>query len=230
MDFSGHAPYCLCMVMLFHEYRPDHARWLDHVKITGVMTLLPAIIAVVFLLGIGWRLPWIFAAGGLSAAMFLVLLGATVLDEDEHGLSPLGRRLAAAKKHWFPMFLVPIQSLTTILTILFFWMTLAHLFPPPPGLNVVLILTVLIIPLRRVMSIHHKVDPLAEVTLPEELIRAAFNILVTLLAALAIQTYGLNETPEGAAPVGAIMVWVPAVVIILLNIVLLIHHLVSRNR
>lgn len=174
--------------------------------------------------------PGLFASAGVAAAGLLMLFGLHGLHREEH-LARISRWLVKYTDRWFPALLIILQNLFIALTVLLLWFATAELgFPATPLLHVQLVVLLGLAPLRRVLHGTYPANPPPWRELLVELLRYLHASLVASFVASLLTRLMIppGERLEQGLPPGLILIWVPAVLVIITSIILFIDHVLRK--
>lgn len=216
---------------VFEEYKLSSRHAREHFRRSLATGVVPA--ALSLWIGLS-RLPHVgpglCAALGLSVAGLLMLWAARELHR-ERQVSQLSGWLVYWSDRWFPAFVLLCQNFFVSITVMLLWFTICDLGLNASWLQHVLLLTLLALsPLRRILDGTEPThpSPLREL-FTESLGYLNTMVLVVFVAdtisrALLPPDKPLTEAP----PLGAVMVWVPAVLIIIGCVILFIDHILRK--
>ncbi len=216
---------------LAQEYRPSHRFSERHARLTQNMGWLPAGLALILLYAYQRKAgPGLWAALGLAISLQMILWSARRIRAHTARRSKLGDRIAASTDRWFPAFLILTQAAITTNTAAIFWFTLIELgYRASLPQSILLALWLFVLPIRRISRLA-----MTELNRPRDEVLYFFthytsHILLTLFIAVTANqaVTPAAETPD-AQPIAAIVIWVPAVLIILTFAVLFTDHIVRK--
>ena len=190
-------------------------------------------IAVILAIGLAnnWVVsPALWSGLGIVVGTQLLLAGSYRLHTTDDTLSGWGRRLEASADTWFPSLLFAAQTVNVLTVLLVLWFSLQALSLNIPFWHNVNILGIaVLVPLRMVLR------SLAETRSSERLTTMADLLgypLAAFIALITAGTLGSAFQTEAAAsqagvPAPLLVVWVPALLVVLVSSVLLIVRLAT---
>ena len=220
-------------MLLYEEYKLSHRRSAEHYNKTFWLAWMPAGVAALMIYAKGSSAgAGLWGGLGFAMAVQMILWSGRAIHRPRQRLSPFSRKLVETSDTWFPQFLITIQGAVTGITILLLWFTLCELGVRSMFVqHLALVLAVILIPLRRIASIRIKQAPGPKNEIRYEIIHYSQIIFVTLFIAfcfhLIIMPEGENLTSD--VPLGAILLWIPACLIIVSCIVLFVDHLIRKQ-
>lgn len=173
--------------------------------------------------------PGLVACLGLSVAALLSLCGLRDLLRETR-LSQPCRLLKSRADAWFPATLVLHQNFFIALILLPLWWATADLgFPASPFTNALIFFLLGISPLRRILEGTHTDLSSAGREILMEGLRYLFVAALTILLTTWLAQMGQAPGATGQAPSpGAIILWMPCVLIVLTCFVLFLDHILRK--
>jgi hypothetical protein len=174
--------------------------------------------------------PGLYAACGLALAGLLMLWSARQVHR-ERDVSRFTRWLVRYSDAWYPSFVLVCQNFFVGLTVMLLWLTVCELGYAASWLQHTLLLLLLALsPLRRIL---HGTEPMNPSPLRELFTEALGYLHATLLAVFLASSISIALLPPdkpltGALPLSVVMVWVPAVLVIITCVILLIDHILRK--
>lgn len=173
--------------------------------------------------------PGLWAALGVAAGLELVLWGCHALHAASEEASALGQRLIRSSDRWYPATLFILHHLFLILLLVMLWTALTGLgLPTSPLLHGVFAALVLLLPLRGLLH-----EPAVSATPRGRELACNFThylliALSTLFVALILTGFMLppGEPLLREVPPPVIVVWVPAILVMLLCLLLFLQEIV----
>ncbi len=216
--------------ILYEEHRYGHRRMRVHFRRTLVTGLLPVGIALFMAaspkaLGPGW-----YSTVGLAAAGLLLLTGLRGLHTESR-LTRSARWLVQHTEGWYAALLVMLQNYFVAILVLLLWFAIADLdFPATPLQNVLLLALLLLAPVRRILDGTYTPNP---GPLREILMESLRYLNASLIAVFVASTLSTIMMPPGdnfanGLPPTLVLVWLPAVLVVLGSGVLLIDHILRK--
>lgn len=218
---------------IYEEYHLGRRRFREYYAKTLGMGVVSLFLAIWF--GYAHRPltgPGIYASAGFSAAGLLIVWGLRNLHRAKLR-SRWATWLKERSKQKFPVILIFSQGWFLLLTAMLIWFTIVELgFIANTLQHALLFLVLLLIPVRRILAgtDSHSISPRRELTARG---LTYLNVMViTLFIASAVSNTILPEQQAGVfaneAPLGAILVWLSAVLILLTCFVLFLDHIVRK--
>ncbi|HMP74081.1 MAG TPA: hypothetical protein PKE55_12535 [Kiritimatiellia bacterium] len=197
------------------------------------MSFIPLVSALIMIYLLNDHEPWMLATAGLSIGLIGLWSGMSALTPGDPRVTRPAQRLLDTREAWFPFFMLTFQGMLFILTALFWWFTISRfLFPMPPSYSLFVVTIICIQPLLRAFRARRVLDPHLPISRIEETLRAAVFTSITLLVTLVCYEALLTQKP-GTMPrdqtVVAIIVWVPALVLLIFRLVLVLSRFVSGS-
>ncbi len=218
------------MLPLLHEYRVDHPRFREHVRIAMTMALFAPICALFFLYATGWWSKWLWACCVVGLSLALGLHCVIALHRYPPGITRLSRRLIDRSNAWFPFFFTAAQSIIAALITIFLWFSISTLaLPMPLYQHVLLVILALLMPVRRLLAARNLAVGIAAYDgTRQEILRVVWHVCLTIFTTRFIMGLTVNDitdtSPESTA--WRIILWVPAILYILLTLLMAIHHMI----
>lgn len=216
--------------ILYEEHRYGHRRMRVHFRRTLVTGLLPIGIALFMAaspdtLGPGW-----YSTVGLAGAGLLLLMGLRGLHTEPR-LTPPARWLVQHTDGWYAALLVLLQNYFIGILVLLLWFAIADLdFPATPLQNVMLLALLILSPVRRIMDGTYTANPSP---LREIVMESLRYLNASLIAVFVASTLSRIMMPPGdkfanGLPPTLVLVWLPAVLVVLGSFILLIDHILRK--
>lgn len=219
--------------LLYEEHRLTHRRFGEYFRRTawigGVALGLCIWMGAAHYPSIG---PGLYANAGFSAGGLLLLWGMRALHLPPYApKTRWGAWLARRGNDWFPAFLIGLQGWFVLLMALLIWFSIAELgFAAHTAHHLTLLGILLLAPVRRILRGSQPPHPSPRRELLSEGLGYLNAILITLFAAFVGSTASLppGEPLTGELPLGIILLWLAAVLIVMTCIVLFIDHIVRK--
>jgi hypothetical protein len=218
---------------LLRELRITHRRCGHHVKLALNLGLLPLFLCGMLIYARGGQAaPQLWLVAGISLGHWMILWSAYRMHSVTLRRSRLGTRLVENSNAWFPYLQIGIHGGVAAALIFLFWFTLCDLGMPSTLTQHLLLLALLIMwPIRRSLrfTLHGKISPSWETGY---VFLSYFHwIVFTLFASLTLTGSLVPEDQNRSAsfPMMAMLIWVPAVLIILILIVLFLDHVFRKS-
>ncbi len=201
-----------------------------HYRRTWIAGLLPLGIALLMALGQPAPGPGWYAVNGLALAGLLLLSGMHGLPSEPHP-SRLSRWLGHRVDQWFPATLIILQSYFIALTVLLLWFATTDLgFPAAPLHHALLIFLLALSPLRRVLDGTQRSDSSPFRELVVEFLRFLNAAVVAIFFAALFTRLMIPPSAQltEGLPAGLVLVWVPAVLVVITCVILMIDHVLRK--
>jgi hypothetical protein len=218
-------PYTYEELKLGHRHAPEHFR----------RTFAAGLVPVGLALLTWWSHfprggPGIYATAGLAISGLLMLWSLRAVHSDA-GISGLSRRLIARSDRWYPAALILAQSFFIALTVLLLWFTICELgFAASWLQHSLLIAYLLLLPIRRILQGTEPMHPSPLHELVMEFLGYLNTCIVTLFIA-GCATLALlppDKPLTGELPPSIVLVWLPAILVIITCVILLIDHVLRK--
>ena len=216
--------------ILYDEHRIGHRLLRIHFRRTVVAGVLPLFMALLLATGKSQAGPGSLAGGGLAVAGLLMLFGLRGLHQESELTRP-ARWMVEHSDRWFPALLLLLQNFFIALCVLQLWFTTAALGFPATLLQHALIIALLVLsPIRRILHGTYPPQPSAWRELTVEFLRYVNASLGALFLATLITRLMVppGDRMSQGLPAGVILVWVPAVLVMLGSIILFIDHVLRK--
>lgn len=217
---------------IYDEYRLGRRRFREYYAKTLGMGVVALLLAVWFgsahLPQIG---PGIYASAGFSAAGLLLLWGLRNMHRSKIR-SRWAHWLRAHTEASFPAILILFQGWFLLLIAMLIWFTIADLgFAANTLQNVLLLVILLFIPVRRILAGTASQHPSPRRELTTQGLTYLNVAIVTLFLAAAISGTMLppqEQVFSSEIPMGAIIIWLSATLVILTCLILFLDHIVRK--
>lgn len=216
---------------VYEEYKlaSRHAR--GHLRRSLATGAVPALLALWIGLSRFPRTgPGLYAVLGLSIGALLMLGGAWRLH-GERNPSRISHWLVRRSDRWFPPFVLLSQNFFVGLTVMMLWLTICELGFAASWLQHALLLTLLVLsPARRILAGTEPVHPSALRELATESL-GYFNAMVFVVFLASTISRAMlppGQPITGSVPMSVVIVWLPAVLVIIGCVILFIDHIVRK--
>ncbi len=217
---------------MFPDYQPSAARSPRHIQTGLNLGLAPVGVSLLLILARpGWPGPFLWSMFLVSLGLVLIYRGCVDLPRKEHKTLPVFTRLAARCDAWFPLFLFVMQNVFCILTFAILWVQILDI-----GLaeytqwwhHLILGFVIFLFPFRRGLLEYLRDRDIDTDGLVEQGLRYLTWIIgaVFLTGTLTPWIVSATQGPQ-KAPVGLVVLWVPATLIVITCLFLFTEHLVT---
>lgn len=219
---------------LLREMVIGHRRCVHHVKVALNLALLPLILCGMLLYAQGGRVgPQLWLVAGISLGHWMMLWGAFRMHHVTLRRSAFATRLVEQSNAWFPYFQIGIHGGVAAAFVLLFWFTLSDLGLSFTWIQHVLLLALLVQwPVRRGLRFWLQGRESPSGTLAYVFLSYAHWIQFTVF--LAVTLTGIMVPPEqyrtSNFPMIGLVIWLPAVLVILVMIVLFLDHIFRKSQ
>ncbi len=214
----------------YDEHRPRHRRCAQYYRRTLAVGAVPLLLAVwlgtAYFPRIG---PGLYANAGLSLAGLLLLWSVRDMQA-RPPVSRWGRWIAQRMDSIFPALLIGLQGWFVLLAAVLIWNTVSELGFTAGRMNTVALMGILLLaPIRRILAGTELQNPPPLRELFTEALGYLNAILVTLFIAGFLTALDQSQgTRTGEPPMGIIIVWMFATLVILTCIILFLDHIVRK--
>ncbi len=220
-------------MLLADEYKLSNRRSKEHYMRTFLLGFIPTGVALMMMYAQPEdHSPFVVSILGLSIAFQMILWSGREIHRTRDPLTPAGQHLVSISDAWFPHFLMFMQGLNICITVLLLWFSICALgFKSVAIQHVILFFALILHPLRRMLTYAVITETTRRKEIARELVHYLQIIFLTLFLAMTFHLVMLppEQLQSDTLPLGAIMLWVPAILVIISCVVLFIDHIVRKQ-
>ena len=214
---------------MFEEYQPFARKFQKTYRVTAIYGTASFLIAALFLVGQpGPPPPASFSLFGLSLAALLLLHGGRDLARQDKHLSRAGRYLRQRLNHWFPLWMLSMQYVFALILFMLVWLALESIgFPGRRWHQILLVLVIVLHGVRRWTHEYFRTQPGFGGHRTEEALRLCFSASAYCAAGgLATSMFFPEEVwTRSEFPYALVMLWIPIILLILAQVLMLLDRI-----